>query len=64
MTDIAKETQGWANYLERTQWYTLAQLEEIQEMGLKRIVLHHAVQSPWFKHGLLIKTYSLKTCLP
>ena len=52
MTDIAKETQGWANYLERTQWYTLAQLEEIQEMGLKRIVLHHAVQSPWFKQWL------------
>lgn len=52
MTDIAKETKSWADYLERTQWYSLAELEKIQEMGLKRIVLHHAVQSPWFKQWL------------
>ena len=52
MTDIAKETQGWANYLDKTQWYSLADLEKIQEIGLKKIVLHHAVQSPWFKQWL------------
>ena len=52
MTDIAKETKSWAEYLDRTQWYSLEDLEKIQEMGLKRIVLHHAVQSPWFKQWL------------
>jgi len=50
--ELAKEIQGWANYLDKTQWYSLEQLEEIQELGLKRIVLHHAVQSPWFKQWL------------
>lgn len=49
MTPTTKEIKNWTEYLDRTQWYNLAQLEEIQEMGLKRIVLHHAVQSPWFK---------------
>lgn len=50
--ELAKEIKGWANYLDKTQWYSLEKLEEIQEMGLKRIVLHHAVQSPWFKQWL------------
>ena len=49
MKEFAQAVQGWANYLDRTQWYKLPDLEKIQEQGLKRIVLHHAVQSPWFK---------------
>ena len=49
MKDFAQAVQGWANYLDRTQWYKLKDLEKIQEQGLKRLVLHHAVQSPWFK---------------
>ena len=52
MKELAKEIQGWANYLDKTQWYSLEKLEELQEIGLKRIVLHHAVQSPWFKQWL------------
>ena len=52
MKDFAQAVQGWTNYLDRTQWHKLADLEKIQEQGLKRIVLHHAVQSPWFKQWL------------
>ena len=52
MKELAKEVLGWYNYLDRTQWYKLAQLQDIQQQGLKRIVLHHAVQSPWFKQRL------------
>ena len=52
MKDFAQAVQGWANYLDRTQWYKLKDLEKIQEQGLKRLVLHHAVQSPWFKRWI------------
>lgn len=47
--ELSKEIRDWAVYLDRTQWYSLADLEKIQERELKNIVLHHSVQSPWFK---------------
>jgi phenylacetate-CoA ligase len=48
----AQEILKWFQYLEQSQWWTKQQLEEAQETYLKRIVLHHAAQSPWFKQRL------------
>lgn len=38
--------------LDRSQWFTLDQLEQIQERDLVKLVRHHVAHTPWFKQRI------------
>jgi len=52
MQDPREQVKRIYTGLDRSQWFTAEQLEEIQNSELGRLVLHHYQTSPWFKQRL------------
>lgn len=52
MSDPREKIKQIFTGLDRSQWYTSEQLEQIQNNELRRLVQHHYNTSPWFKQRL------------
>ena len=49
---MKKRIEQLIDVLEQTQWWSISQLEQLQEQALKKIVRHHAAHNAWFKQRL------------
>jgi phenylacetate-CoA ligase len=50
--------EGLIGELNQSQWFTLEQIRNHQERSLSSIVIHHAVNTPWFQNRL--KSFGLE----
>ena len=49
---MKKRLEQLVDVLEQTQWWSLAQIQQLQEHDLKKIVRHHAAHNTWFRQRL------------